>query len=96
MTTLLDKEVGFITYYEDGKVRQEPGYMCGHCNAWIILSQKRLRERVRCGKCGKLICERTKTCTTECVPVVELMKDKLEGPVARKWSVHLEDAFSGK
>lgn len=95
MTAFRDREIGMVRYEESGKVREEPGYMCGHCNCWIIITPRRVRERVRCKQCDRLICERTSLCAENCIPIADLCKDKFEGRTAQKYGRLANAVLSG-
>lgn len=93
---LRDSEVGLLEVWDNGERKEVPTYTCGHCNRVIAFRAERTRPRVRCKKCGRLICEKTSTCREECTPVPDLAKDHFEGPVAKRWSTWADAAMGGK
>lgn len=84
-----DSEIGFYEVWENGLKTETPCYTCGHCNGVRLLRAERLRPRVRCKKCSRLICEKTEICKTECTPIPDLALDGFRGLVAghyKKWA----------
>lgn len=76
-----------------------PCYTCGHCSSVIMLRNvdtpggPRLRERVRCLGCGRLICEKNEICNTHCTPIHRLAADgALNDP---KWGQFVPAIMAG-
>ena len=83
-----DDQMGEITVSElhEGmpRTRKFPTYTCGHCSQVVVMRADRIRERTRCGKCQKLLCEQNKLCRADCTPIHALARDKaLDDP---KWA----------
>lgn len=55
-----------------------PTYTCGHCTDVVQMRPDRKRDRVRCKKCMKLICERKELCRVECTPMHAMSLDHFE------------------
>lgn len=60
-----------------------PTYTCSHCHAQLVLDPKRTRERYKCTKCNKIICDGCKATQVmnggACLPLnafIEEMKER--------------------
>lgn len=74
-----DDQLGEIHLSEivDGMSRKRvvPTYTCGHCSQVVVMNAQRSRERTRCAKCGRLLCEQNELCRADCTPIHALAKD---------------------
>lgn len=61
-----------------GKVSYVPTYTCAHCTQVILMRPERTRERVRCTRCLRLICEKSELCRSQCTPLHEIAQDHFE------------------
>lgn len=55
-----------------------PTYTCGHCSDVIAMRPDRKRERTRCKKCMRLICEKKELCRLDCTPLYAMAQDHFE------------------
>lgn len=55
-----------------------PTYTCGHCSDVVAMRYERKRERTRCKKCMRLICERKQLCRVDCTPLHDMAADHFE------------------
>lgn len=78
---------------EDGRVREEFAYTCGHCTHVVVLNKERARPRLTCFECGRWICERGDVCTKQCTPMYRLADDHFEAP--EKYKKMLPAIFAG-
>jgi hypothetical protein len=62
----------------------KPTITCSHCNNIVVLNPGRVRERTRCLKCMKFVCD--PCCGSECVPINEIAADHFEGPMGKRAS----------
>ncbi len=60
-------------------MRVIPTYTCGHCTDVVQMNPQRVRERTRCKKCMRLICERKQLCQMDCTPMYAMSQDRFEG-----------------
>lgn len=60
-------------------MRVIPTYTCGHCSDVVQMLPSRTRERTRCKKCMRLICERKQLCRIDCTPLHAMAADHFEG-----------------
>jgi len=79
----------------EGKTSTFPSYVCGHCNDVVVMRAERTRERKRCLKCMRTICESKQICNQECIPLGEICRDHFEGPVAQKYKRYVPAIMAG-
>jgi hypothetical protein len=72
-------EFGTLEVFEDGKMKSFPTYCCGHCSTVVVLNPARKRERTRCLKCMKFLCEKSELCRVQCTPIHAMARDHFEG-----------------
>lgn len=74
-----DDQLGEVTVSEldEGRLvtRRFPTYTCGHCSTVVGMRADRVRERSRCARCGKLLCEQNELCRLDCTPLHALAYD---------------------
>lgn len=80
---------------QEGKTSYFPSYVCGHCNDVVIIRAERTRERKRCLKCMRTICENKQICNQDCIPLWEICKDHFEGIVANKYKKYVPAIMQG-
>lgn len=73
----------YITYGCDIHGQLSPGehrypcYTCGHCSRVICLRPERTRDRLKCDKCNRYICEKSQLCRMGCTPLRDIAKDRV-------------------
>jgi hypothetical protein len=87
------EEIYAIEDWQDGQLTLRPCYTCGHCSMVILLDAQRTRDRVRCAKCDRLLCEKNELCMKDCTPIHSLAADHLES--ALKWQKYLPAIMAG-
>lgn len=68
----------------EGKIFETGTCTCSHCNGIVILNPARTRERARCSKCDRYICDSCgarMALSGECNPFLKLLDDVAEAAV---------------
>lgn len=76
---MMSNDFGELHIMRDGKMEIIPTYTCGHCTTVVVMHPNRKRERTKCWKCQKYLCEKNSICRSQCTPMHAMARDHFEG-----------------